>query len=157
MMNQKGKAFIVVGHSNWGKSFTLISLTGSRHKMWIKLNEKLLKVKKMSNDDIPKGPGGLLDYVEASIKSKYAYIVLALCPNFVDADRETEHILQTLSTKYDLFFWVMRERYGDRATQVTEDQINRLKQWGTVEVFEGQAVDTERATRFKKFIEQHLT
>lgn len=155
-MTRKSKAFIVVGHSNWGKSFTLINLTGSRHKMWIKINDEWLKVKKMSNDDIPKGPGGLLDFVEASIKSKYAYIALALCPNFVDADRETEHILQTLSPQYTLFFWVMRERYGDRNTQVTEDQINRLKQWGTVEVFEGQAEDTQRAVSFKKYIEQHL-
>ena len=155
-MTQKGKAFVVVGHSNWGKSFTLISLTGSRHKMLIQVDGEQLKVKKMSNDDIPKGPGGLLDFVEVSIKSKYAYIVLALCPNFVDADRETEHILKTLSPKYDLFFWVMRERYGDRNTQVTDDQINRLKKWGTVEVFEGHAEDTVRAVGFKKFIEQHL-
>jgi len=153
-MTQKGKAFIVVGHSNWGKSYTLNSLTGRRHKILI--NEKWLKVKKMSNDDIPKGPGGLLDYIERSIVSDYFYIVIALCPNFENANRLTIQILQTLSTKYDLFFWVMRERYHDRDTQVTEDQINRLKQWGTVEIFEGQAEDTVRATSFKKFIEQHL-
>ena len=44
------KAFIIVGHSNWGKSRTLRQLTGSRRRAWIEINDIWIFVSQISND-----------------------------------------------------------------------------------------------------------
>jgi len=58
----KKKAFAVVGHSNWGKSYTLRALTDNTPQYrWWEIKGELFNIKRMSNDDDTEG---LLEFVE---------------------------------------------------------------------------------------------
>ena len=53
MKINKGKAFIMVGHSSWGKSKTLNALTSNSYSIrFINICGFNIFIKRMSNDDI---------------------------------------------------------------------------------------------------------
>jgi len=92
----KGKAFVVVGHSNWGKSRTLRQLTGSKRKAWIQIKDFRIFIRRMSNDDIAKDLKEFLEKIDPNFKR---IIIITLCPNFDDPDRRTKEILNLLKDK----------------------------------------------------------
>lgn len=148
----KGKAFIVVGHSNWGKSRTLRQLTGSKRRSWIQLKDVWIFIRRMSNDDIAED---LLKFLEKIVPEEKNVIIITLCPNFADPERKTNEIIRILNDKYTPFFFVLKNRYSNDAV-VSEEEISTLKTVGFLEVLLGKVVDSERARSLKKFIEKHI-
>lgn len=152
MTISKGKAFVVVGHKNWGKSLTLKALTkGNHHERSININGTKLAVRRVSNDDIPLS---FLDFVNNLDPNKKPNVILTLCPDSeIDA---TIKILDALSEKYRLFFWVIENQYGN-GRQITSAEIKGLRRYGDVEVFcEKGAESTRRSQRFRHFVETGL-
>ena len=146
------KAFIIVGHSNWGKSRTLRQLTDSPRRARIEINGISIFVKRMSNDDIPQSLINFLKKVDPNAKG---IIIIALCPNFDDPSRKTEQILKLLKNKYTPYFFVLKKRYL-HDEEVTHAEIQALRSFGTVWVLEQRAEDSARANAFRTFIESHL-
>ena len=149
----KGKAFVVVGHSNWGKSRTLRQLTGSKRKAWIRIKDFWIFIRRMSNDDIAKKD--LKEFLEKIDPNVKKIIIITLCPNFDDPDRKTKEILNLLKDKYTPYFFVLKQRYGKKV-EVLDKEIDALKSIGGVEVIKGAVEDTERSRRLKQFIEKYL-
>lgn len=146
------KAFIIVGHSNWGKSRTLRQLAGSPRRAWIEVNGIWIFVKRMSNDDIPQS---LIDFLKNVDPNAKAIIIIALCPNFDDPSRKTDLILKLLKDKYTSYFFVLKKRYSNN-DEVTAAEIQALRSFGTVQVLEQRVEDTVRAKAFRTFIASQL-
>jgi len=153
----KGKAFILVGHKNWGKSLTLRALTNdSRYEKTVGIGGHTLIVRRMSNDDIPKS---FIAFVEKLDPLRNRYVIAPLCPDF--ETKQTTAILIKFCSKYELFFWVLKSKYNrdrsGREAQISDAEIDVLKQFGIVEVFaKKRAENSERAVNFKSFIKKFL-
>jgi hypothetical protein len=131
------KAIAVVGHSNWGKSYTLKSFIGSPHKHWIKIGETWYYVKHMSNDDIS---GRLLAWIEEFI-IKYSNqdygLIFALCPDFENLEKKTEQILKLFQDKdIKLGFFVLKQNFRN-TLYISNDEIEKLKHFGKLNLFDG--------------------
>lgn len=150
----KGKAFVLVGHENWGKSQTLKSLTdGNRYVKRIDIIGRELLIRRMSNDDKPES---LVQFVKNLDPQQHTYLILTLCPNFHNPSRNTVNILSELAEKYELYFWVLKFKYAANQT-VSDDEIRRLEDYGEVEVFASkQPQSVERAKEFKSFIKKRI-
>jgi hypothetical protein len=150
----KGKAFVLVGHENWGKSQTLKSLTDdNRYVKRINLDGRELFIRRMSNDDKPES---LVRFVKNLAPQHHSYVILTLCPNFHNSSRKTISILSQLAEKYELFFWVLKFKYEANQT-VSDDEIRRLEDYGEVEVFSSKQLQSiERAKEFKSFIKKRI-
>lgn len=148
------KAFVVIGHSNWGKSRTLRQLAGgSRHRAWILLKGGIwIFIKRMSNDDIP---DDLLAFVRRLDPNKKVIIIIALCPDFENSSKKTQLILDLLNKKYSIFFFVLKNKY-DGDDQISETEINTLRKYGKVEVFGPKSEDTIRAQSLRRYVEDNL-
>uniref|UniRef100_B8HQM8 Uncharacterized protein n=1 Tax=Cyanothece sp. (strain PCC 7425 / ATCC 29141) TaxID=395961 RepID=B8HQM8_CYAP4 len=152
---KKGKAFVLVGHKQWGKSRTLKSLTNdSRYVKKITINDQQLFIRRMSNDDEPES---LMQFVRKLNTQRCTNVILTLCPNFHDSSRhQTLSILDELSKKYELFFWILRFKYASDE-MISDDEIRNLNKYGEVEVFtREQPQSTERAEEFKAFVSNRL-
>ena len=150
---EKGKAFILVGHSNWGKSRTLHKLISPKIRGWWQLKEDIwIFVKTMSNDDVVES---LVNFVKSITPSSNRFVIIALCPDFNNPIKKTKEILTDIESKYVLFFFVLKNDYGN-TRNIGDDEISVLKQLGTVTVSEGNIEDSNRATNFRIFIESHI-
>jgi hypothetical protein len=146
------KAFILVGHSNWGKSKTLYHFTGQTYVHSFMINGKNLEIKRMSNDDIYEE---LFPAIERLINREIDYLIIAFCPNFVDPRKKAEEILKKLREKYNLYFFVLHKKYGSNK-YISEDELVILKSYGIVENFSLSEDANNRAEAFKKFIESNI-
>ena len=147
------KAFIYVGHSNWGKSFALKQVTGgNKDKKIVKINNLLVWVRKMSNDDTATG---LLNFVRTISNNRYKNFILAYCPKH-DTDQRAMETLNILRQSCELYFFVQEEKYNNPATRITEQEILHLQEIGEVEILQGQLPDTVRASKFTDFIKQYI-
>lgn len=159
---QRGKAFVVVGHAHWGKSRTIRSLTGSIRRRRININGIDIYIKRMSNDDIPKNdiPKHLIDFLRNIDNNEFPVIIISLCPNFDDTSKKTVEIIELLQTKYEIFFWVLKKKYGRkygaRDDEVRDAEIQRLGDFGEVGIFPDRAEAEIRAAAFRDFIETNL-
>src|SRR3972149_11354391 len=154
----KGKAFVVVGHRNWGKSRTLKALTdGSSHLQTLTIKSFDFYIRRMSNDDVPERlPNQFADFVENLDPNLYPYLIVALCPNFTDPLPKTTTILRELAKKYQLFFFVLQHKYG-RDKEISGAEIEKLKRFGKVKVFSMKNAEADvRAKEFRAFIESRL-
>ena len=149
-MNDK-KAFMVVGHENWGKSFTMNKIrNGKKHSLEIKGIE--FWARNMSNDDDTEG---FFKYVSKLNHIKRPYAILTLCANFNNEERLTRKSLDVLKNKYKLYFWVIQNSYiGGRV--VSPGEIDELKKYGDVEIYQGKENDEVRAKKFNKYIEANI-
>jgi len=161
-MDVKPKAFLVVGHSNWGKSLTLIALTNNdwRVRRFI-IGKHEFYIKRMSNDDSPRSLCTFVDRVDPDEKP---YILATLCPSFIgiskSADnpaKRTEEILKTLSKKYDIYAFVLTERWKS-CECISTAEINKLATCckKIVEVASKNLEAKGRAKRLKEFILENL-
>jgi hypothetical protein len=147
------RAFIYVGHSNWGKSFALRVITeGNAYKKTVIIKGLWFWVRKMSNDD---KPDELLTAVEAIPESWYDNFILTYCPNHLE-DGQTMEILNILSSSCQLFFFVQESRYSNPSEKIEEHEIAYLRTIGMVEMLKGKHEDSVRANRFRRFITEHL-
>jgi len=150
----KNKAFILVGHSNWGKSETIYSLKDDdRKKQHVIIKKAWILVRSRSNDDIKHE---LLIMIKKIVKMDYKVIIILLCPRFDKKDtRNTLKILNELIKKYSLYFFVLEKKYGiDKTIRRTE--IGKLKRYGRVKVLKGENERNIRAKEFKKYITENL-
>jgi hypothetical protein len=144
----KLKAFIVVGHENWGKSRTLLSFTDERRTRSIIINNLKFIIKRMSNDDFSKG---LLDFVLSQTNN----IIIALCPNFNNKERYTNEILKELNARYDCYFWIMKYNW-DNTAEISSQEIDILKNYGQIEIVIEHMDSLKRAERFRIFLSNNL-
>jgi hypothetical protein len=155
---QKGTAFVLVGHKNWGKSRTLKALAdGSSHLHTLTVKSHNFFIRRMSNDDVPeKLPNRFTDFVENLDADSCPYLIITLCPDFTNSLPKTKAVLKELVKKYRLFFFVLRFKYGcDK--EISDAEIEGLKQFGEVKVFPTKGADDKvRAKVFRTFIESRL-
>ena len=147
------KAYILVGHSNWGKSYTLKELTGNNSRQkYTNINGTNISVKKMSNDD---SSFGLLNFIKQKTLNKQT-IIIALCPSFEDKNKKTIEIIEELKSKsFSCYFFILSEKYTGIG-KIKDEEINELKKYGTIEILTGKLDSLVRASKFKEFIEKHL-
>ena len=146
----KPKVIFIVGHSNWGKSQTLRALTGDSHRVRrMEIEDTEYFIRRMSNDDQPEG---FIKRMKAMHPDSWPQILAALCPDFDDPEKDTAVVLKSLRDKgYKLFFWVLAKQYGtDR--HIDKAEISRLRSFGKVEVFDGEAEANVRAKKFKAYV-----
>ena len=99
----RSKAFLVVGHRNWGKSKTLRALTNDEYG-WVTLHGKHFFIRFMSNDDVP---SKYSEFIEALDPTKKPLVIVAYCP-----EQSPYVLIDAISKKYDLFIWVLQHNYG---------------------------------------------
>lgn len=147
------KVFVVVGHSNWGKSMTLRKLTsGSVYKREFKLFGEHFFIKRMSNDDLPKS---LINFVKKLSEIEQNRIIITLCPNFDNKDSKTEDILKLLQKNCKLYFWVIENHFkGERI--ISKKEIANLRKYGKVELFSKARLNYYPSKEFKGFIKKYL-
>ena len=144
------KVFFVTGHESWGKSKTLFYLAGnSTRRAWIEINELDVFVKHMSNDDWPQS---YIDFMSELNPARKPFIVAALCPDFENPTKGTRKTLESLAKRgYKLFFWVMRYQYSTDYEMNLSD-IEKLRPFGEVSVYNEKEEAKERAKEFYQFI-----
>ena len=149
----RGKAFIVVGHKNWGKSRTLRALTGDDpYKRKIRIKRKILHVRRMSNDDRPQSFFDMVDHADPFEKP---LLIMTLCPTVMNRKRRfvLMQALRTLHKKYELLFFVLRTDYYKKTRRILDDEIAVLARFGKVKMFSNtKATPKVRATALKKLI-----
>lgn len=146
------KAYLIVGHSNWGKSKTLKQLTSNNRRVkYVSISGENFFVRRMSNDDHEKK---LLKFVTDATKYKRNLIV-AFCPAF-DKPRESKKILDILAKDFTLFFFVLKHKYGSDLI-ISENEIDVLREFGDVSVFNKRNEEAKiRALSFEKYISKNL-
>jgi hypothetical protein len=145
---KKGKAFILVGHENWGKSRTIYALTESNHVGWFTIHGTNFFIRRMSNDD---KPDELLEFIRKTFPVRKPYIIITLCPNFEKRWKNTTKIIGLLKEKYDLYFLIIKKKFIDD-NEITQQEIDNLSLQGIVEIIEERINDRSRAERLKAFI-----
>ncbi len=152
----KGKAFLVVGHKNWGKSTTLKALTGgSRFKRIWMIGKTPFLIRRMSNDDIPKS---LKDFVHRLDPAVSPRVIATLCPTFNDKRSLPLllDILGTLKRKYELFFFVLRHKCKNPKSTILDDEIDKLERYGAVKIFSPEGAKPRVIARgFENFVRKY--
>ena len=98
---------------------------------------------------------GFFKYVSKLNHIKRPYAILTLCANFNNEERLTRKSLDVLKNKYKLYFWVIQNSYiGGRV--VSPGEIDELKKYGDVEIYQGKENDEVRAKKFNKYIEANI-
>ena len=144
----KPQAFLVVGHSNWGKSQTIRALTGGR-RGWVRILGRDFFVRLMSNDDPP--VAGYRRFIGRLRPARHVLVVAPYCP---EPSRRASLLAQWAS-KYTLRLWVLADNYhGGRAMHAAE--LAQLQRHGTVAVFHGARVEAPvRAVALRRFIARY--
>lgn len=141
---RKKLAVFVVGHENWGKSYTLRALKGIcdrqvRHRR-VAIKGMQFLVRTTSNDDVPRRYAAFINALRSP------HVIAALCPKFKKLSRRdnprkfADRLLRRLQEKgYSLFFWVIRYKWADRAA-IQHQEISELRKYasrtgGRVRVF----------------------
>jgi len=149
----KGKAFVIVGHRHWGKSWSLKELSRGKYSTVIK-GYKLF-IKRMSNDDPP--VSRLLKFILEAIQLSRQCLIIALCPDF-DTENTVTTVLDKLEN-YDLKFWVIKHSQNPNLPprEITDQELTQLRQHGQVEVFKRKGATPEQiAKEFRRFIEKSV-
>ena len=144
----KGQVVFVVGHARWGKSRTLRAFAGGSRRL-IQLRGIEFFIRRMSNDDRPKE---FYDFIRQVRPSDKPGLIVAFCPKFQEP--QTRRCLERLRQKgYKLFFWVLRQQYGDEQF-VKPNEIATLRKYGRVRVYESGHREADiRARALRIFIE----
>lgn len=150
---QKGKAFAVVGHKQWGKSETLKALSsGNAHARRQVIKSREFFIRHMSNDDYPRSFYALINSLDPA---RWPYVIAAMCPTFVDKKQRAVLIetLRSFKKRYELFFFVLRTDYHRHKRRISDDEIRNLERFGTVRVFtDANAGPEKRARALRRFI-----
>ncbi len=155
------KIIFVVGHSNWGKSKTLKCLTNdSRYVKTYTINDINWFIRRMSNDDYSESYCTFMENLNAEINPN---IIAAFCPNFGEKPNlkgknrkeETIKILNSLKNKgYNLYFWVIEHQFVTKK-KMNSSFIDKLKNFGEVEIYSKCEEANLRALALKDFIKKY--
>jgi len=155
------RIFFVVGHENYGKSYTLRSLLDmcERRGWRVIIRETEIMIRRMSNDDQPK------PFIKFMKRTSRTVIIAALCPKFErlgnsedNPDKYVDETLRSLKKRgYDFHFWVLQHQWGEPYS-VTPSEIGELKRNGHVEVLNGRNIEAKtRAKRLRAYISKQLS
>ena len=132
-MADKGYAFLIVGHSNFGKSETLWALTDYAEKRGKQPPCTIAGVdffvRRMSNDDAPyQNPRSYEEFVEAigAEPERYRNFISAFCPRF--SEKKTERFLSAFKERHDVYAMVIRQSHKGDAT-VSDEEIALLSKY----------------------------
>jgi energy-coupling factor transporter ATP-binding protein EcfA2 len=155
---EKGKAILLVGRRQWGKSTTLKALAdNSSHTKIITINGHRVFIRHTSNDDVlPNDPQSFSKFISSRNPLSDPNVVIAFCPNF---DSDAPEILATLQKNYELLFWVIKHSQNPKALTATpiDKELKEMDRYGKVEVFEHKAAKAEEiADELRRFIERLL-
>ena len=149
----KSRVFLVVGHSNWGKSRTLRALTNGvltkgLHP-WITIDERQFFVRMMSNDDVPSSnPTSYPTLIHNLTPEQIPFVIMAYCPE----KDSSSPLITALAKKYEIFAWVLEHKY-DCKESIKESEIKALRKFGMVECYTPKHTEAEaRATALVQFI-----
>ena len=148
------KIIFVVGHSNWGKSKTLKCLTNdSRYVKTYTINDINWFIRRMSNDDYSKSYCNFMKNLNAEINPN---VIAAFCPNFEEKrNEETIEILNSLKNKgYNLYFWVIEHQFVTKK-KMYSSFIDKIKNFGEVEIYSKCGEADLRALALKDFIKKY--
>jgi hypothetical protein len=150
----KRSIVFVVGHGDWGKSKTLKSLTNENwRKKYVKISNHEFFIRRMSNDDKPKG---YFDFMKSLSPEKKELLIAALCPNFERENAQTEEILNLLKEKgYHLYFWVIECQFGTNE-KIKPDEVSKLRDFGDVYVLSTKESSDMRAKILQTYIEEKV-
>jgi len=146
------KAFLLTGHRNWGKSYTLSDPAFAGKNRHIIINGEYVVIIKMSNDDQKEW---LLEAIK-NYKDK-SYLVIAFCCNFEEGFFTVE-ILETLKEYgYKVFSFVLKHQYNNPDNAVTNEEIEKLKKYATEEIYSVKKAKSDvRAIAFKEYLEKNI-
>jgi energy-coupling factor transporter ATP-binding protein EcfA2 len=155
---KKGKAILLVGRRQWGKSTTLKALADdSSYTKIITINGQRVFIRHTSNDDVlPNDPQSFSKFISSRNPLSDPNVVIAFCPNF---DSDAPGILDTLQKKYELLFWVIKHSQNpkDRTATPIDKELKDMDQYGKVEVFTRKAAKAEEiANELRRFLERSL-
>jgi hypothetical protein len=143
------RAFIYVGHANWGKSYALRVVTHrNKDTKVINLNNKQVRVRKMSNDDQEIAMQTFVDHIPAS---QFDRFILAYCPTH-DTVAGAMAILNSLQRYCELVFFIQESKFKNPTLLIPASELVHLRSIGRVHVLSGNHPDTTRAARFLSFI-----
>lgn len=148
------KAFLVVGHSNWGKSWTLRKLTNDNVRQTrISINEQGFFIRRISNDD---NPDSLLKFAQKGIHNKGNNVILTFCPNF--EKKESKEILELLNPHFELHFFVIKyQQHPKKDGVVSDTEIKELRKYSDKsEIYSKKDLPKNIADDFQKFIQANL-
>jgi hypothetical protein len=150
---QKGRAFVLVGHSDWRKSRTIHRLVSPINFGWWQYKKDVwVYVKPMSDDDKPET---LLDFVNDANLDLIKTIIIALRPDFIKPDKTTDEILHTLAGKYEVYFYVLNVSHG-RTDLIKDIELGDLKKHGIVRISGRSIEEAERTREFGAFVDSVL-
>jgi hypothetical protein len=147
----KQRAFFIVGHEDWGKSWTLRALTGGLHRS-VTINGRKVQIKRMSNDDKFTQRRVWLSKRRAA---KHPRFLAAFCPKLVPPDDSAKMLIDIVRRQYTLYFWVL-ERSQKSGSLMPRAEIGAMRTLGTVRLFPGRATPATRATDLRKFLGMHV-
>jgi hypothetical protein len=141
------QAFLVVGHSQWGKSKTLWALTND-HRGWVTLDGKQFFVRLMSNNDVPDSYD---KFINSLNPTKKPLVIAAYCP-----EKSPYPLITTLAKKYNVLIWILEHNYADTAS-ITSTEIQNLRQFGNVECYSLRRSEAvARASALVQFIQANV-
>jgi hypothetical protein len=145
-----GKAFLLVGHKQWGKSRALKALTNNNHHLrHVTISRHRLFIRRMSNDD---KPSDFRSLIRNLLPSHHEFVILAFCPTF---GKDATEILKDLSKNYVVHSFVLGSSH-DGERHIAPVEITALRKFGVARVFDRKADSVERAGAFRALIERHL-
>ena len=110
--------FIILGHSDWGKTHTLMEIFGQKvffsNKNPIKFSNFWYTVINPSNDDV--GIERYMDYfkkVEAKHYGKNHNFVITLCPVLDFGHKDCTEFLNHVRSQYSSFVITLRNDWGE--------------------------------------------
>lgn len=155
---EKGKAVLLVGRRQWGKSTTLKALAdGNSYTKIIIINSHRVFIRHTSNDDVlSNDPLSFLKFISRLNPLSDPNVVIAFCPNF---DGDAPEILKALKKNYALHFWVIKHSQNPKDTAATaiDKELTAMARYGEVEVFARKAAKAEEISEgLRRFLEKLL-
>ena len=146
--SKEKKVFLLVGSSDWGKTETLKNSFFAGRNLHIVIDGVKLKIRTRSNCDVEK------EFNDAIDKFKNEkYLILA----FSSSKHKPEKYLNKLkSYGFKFYAFVLESKYRNPQEIIPKDEIDMLKQYGVVEVYNKKVEANVRAADFKEFIRKNL-
>lgn len=150
----KPYAFLLAGHSHWGKSRTLRSLTVERRPAWTRIAEVSFFIRRMSNDDWNEH---YRNFITSCVEDTSSNLIVAFCPNFEIPGRYSLDTLQRISAQYRVHVFALRHQY--RSNLVISDlEIQTMSRFAEVRIYDERDREApERAIAFRNYITEVVT
>ena len=161
MAQTKGMAYLLVGRNDWGKSHTIMALTGgSPSTRFIDITSKkdgkayTFFLRRTSNNDWPQK---FEQFIKDLNPAEQPNLIIAFSAH--TRTRNAEELLQILSAKYRLRCFVLRHRWNNPERTITNNEMALLAKYaeqdGVHDYSAQNSADTERAAAFNAYMETH--